>query len=58
MATAGFLSKLSGWLFTVCLTPNNHKPNVMSVSLNKTFLLKVRVKRFMIDAGIQPCESH
>ena len=32
----GFLS-LSEWSFTICLTPYNHKYNVSSASLNKTF---------------------
>ena len=29
---------LSKWSFTICLTPYNRKSNVLSVSLNKTFL--------------------
>ena len=38
MAAAGFLSHyLSGPL--LCLTPYNRKKNVLSASLNKTFLL-------------------
>ena len=36
MAAAGFLS-LSEWSFTICLMPNNHKLNVLSVLLNNTF---------------------
>ena len=29
---------LSEWSFTICLTPYNRKLNVLSASLNKTFL--------------------
>ena len=32
-----FLLSLSEWSFTVCLTPYNHKQNVLSASLNKAF---------------------
>ena len=34
----GFLLSLSEWSFTICLTPYNRKYNVLSASLNKTFL--------------------
>ena len=29
---------LSEWSFTICETPYNRKPNVLSASLNKAFL--------------------
>ena len=32
-----FPLSLSEWYFTICLTPYNHKYNVLSASLNKTF---------------------
>ena len=32
-----FPFSLSEWSFTICLMPYNHKLNVLSVSLNKTF---------------------
>ena len=35
--SSGFPLSLSEWSFTICLTPYNHKENVLSVSLNKTF---------------------
>ena len=34
---SGFPLSLSEWSFTICSTPYNHKQNVMSASLNKTF---------------------
>ena len=34
---SGFPLLLSEWFFTICLTPYNHKSNVLSVSLYKTF---------------------
>ena len=34
---SGFPFSLSEWSLTICLTPYNHKENVLSVSLNKTF---------------------
>ena len=34
---SGFPSSLSEWSLTICLTPYNRR-NVLSVSLNKTFL--------------------
>ena len=34
---SGFPLSLSEWSFTVCLMPYNHKQNVLSASLNKTF---------------------
>ena len=34
---SGFHLSLSEWSFTICLTPYNHKLNVLSVLLNKTF---------------------
>ena len=35
---SGFPLSLSEWSFTICLTPYNRKLNVLSASLNKTFL--------------------
>ena len=35
---SGFPFSLSEWSFTICLTPYNRKYNVLSASLNKTFL--------------------
>ena len=35
---SGFPFSLSEWSLTICLTPYNHRLNVLSVSLNKTFL--------------------
>ena len=34
---SGFPFSLSEWSLTICLTPNNRKENVLSVSLNKIF---------------------
>ena len=34
---SGFPLSLSVWSFTICMTPYNHKYNVLSASLNKTF---------------------
>ena len=34
---SGFPFSLSEWSLTICLTPYNHKQNVLSASLNKTF---------------------
>ena len=34
---SGFPLSLSEWSFTICLMPYNHKYNVLSASLNKTF---------------------
>ena len=33
----GFPLLLSDWSFTICPMPYDHKQNVLSVSLNKTF---------------------
>ena len=38
-----FHYSLSEWSFTICLTPNNCKYNVLSVSLNKHFLPSVLI---------------
>ena len=35
---SGFPFSLSEWSLTICLTPYNCRQNVLSVSLNKTFL--------------------
>ena len=35
---SGFPLSLSEWSLTICLMPYNHRYNVLSVSLNKTFL--------------------
>ena len=35
---SGFPFSLSEWSLTICLTPYNHRKNVLSASLNKTFL--------------------
>ena len=35
---SGFPFSLSEWSFTICLTPYNRRYNVLSASLNKTFL--------------------
>ena len=35
---SGFPFSLSEWSFTICLTPYNRRQNVLSASLNKTFL--------------------
>ena len=35
---SGFPFSLSEWSLTICLTPNNRRQNVLSASLNKTFL--------------------
>ena len=35
---SGFPFSLSEWSLTTCLTPYNHRENVLSASLNKTFL--------------------
>ena len=35
---SGFPLSLSEWSFTICLTPYNRRKNVLSASLNKTFL--------------------
>ena len=34
---SGFPLSLSEWFFTICLTPYNHKYNVLSALLNKIF---------------------
>ena len=38
MGGSGFPFSLSEWSLTICLTPYNRRKNVLSVSLNKTFL--------------------
>ena len=35
---SGFPFSLSEWSLTICLTPYNRRKNVLSASLNKTFL--------------------
>ena len=35
---SGFPFSLSEWSLTICLTPYNRRSNVLSASLNKTFL--------------------
>ena len=35
---SGFPFSLSEWSLTICLTPYNRRYNVLSASLNKTFL--------------------
>ena len=35
---SGFPFSLSEWSLTICLTPDNRRYNVLSASLNKTFL--------------------
>ena len=35
---SGFPFSLSEWSLTICLMPYNHRYNVLSASLNKTFL--------------------
>ena len=35
--SSGFPLSLSEWSFTICMMPYNHKWNVLSASLNKTF---------------------
>ena len=35
---SGFPFSLSEWSLTICLTPYNRRSNMLSVSLNKTFL--------------------
>ena len=35
---SGFTFSLSEWSVTICLTPYNRRYNVLSASLNKTFL--------------------
>ena len=39
---SGFPLSLSQWAFTICLTPYNRKQNMLSASLNKTFLSTMR----------------
>ena len=34
---SGFPLSLSEWSLTICLMPYNHRKNVLSASLNKTF---------------------
>ena len=36
--SSGFPLSLSEWPLTICLTPYNRRQNVLSASLNKTFL--------------------
>ena len=41
---SGFPFSLSEWYLTICLTPYNRKLNVLSASLNKTFLSLSQLK--------------
>ena len=52
-AGSRFSLSLSEWSFTICLMPYNRKYNVLSASLNKTFL------SFFLKAPLQPvpCEQ-
>ena len=48
-----FPFSLSEWSLTICLTPYNRRENVLSVSLNKTFLfLLLALEGFEISLGI------
>ena len=49
---SGFPFSLSEWSLTICLTPYNRRLNVLSASLNKTFLslslTYIPTKRYLI----------
>ena len=47
--SSGFPLSLSEWSFTICPTPYNRKWNVLSASLNKTFL------SFLVKNGWLSC---
>ena len=42
---SGFPFSLSEWSLTLCLTPYNRRSNVLSASLNKTFLSRIVNKK-------------
>ena len=49
---SGFPFSLSEWSLTICLTPYNRRYNVLSASLNKTFLPTAQEKKFTYATGL------
>ena len=57
---SGFPFSLSKWSLAICLTPHNRRQNVLSASLNKTFLsLSLYIAMLVLsgDTAVTICDS-
>ena len=55
---SGFPFSLSEWSLTICLTPYNRRLNVLSASLNKTFLSLSLVSSVIVFATSENSQSY